>query len=660
MNPGPSREQSEFRRAVGLYQSGQLDAAEALCAQLLERAPDDVELAHFAGVLANRMDRFELAIDRLSRCIRRDPSRTRAHAALGLALERSGRFDDAIQAFAAAIRSDPAFAEAHNGLGVSFHGAGRLREAVGAFERALALDPGSVPARLNMAKALQQLGRSEAAAQRYREALALAGDRADVLRLAASGLQEAGDFQAAADALRRILATQPGDTTIRCQLALALNTLRRRDEARAELDLALSQRPPSAFASNTEGVLMLSWERGEAAAAAFRRALDSQPHYPEARINLAIALLGLGRRDEALREIAQVRSEPGLDAVALSRVGVIYSEHGASGEALEVFDAAIAMNPLLPEPHIWLSSELLGSGNLRRGWEEYLYRPTRGTEVYAVIAKREYPPALPRDLHGKDLVLLGEQGLGDILFFMRYASALVEAGARLHVRADRRLEPLVRRAMPIASWFDGDELPPHAAFLFMGDLPLVTRDLGAEVAASLRFEALPERMERMRARLEALARPLVGIAWRAGTPELDRRIGHNSLSKAVPVDVLADCLAQLPGAFINLQRHPDPAATAVLSDKLGGRLHDFSDVNEDLEDMVALQSLLDDYIGVSSTNVHLRAAVGGAGHVLVPSPADWRWQKRGASPFFPAFKAHRQTPGGDWSAALEELRRDIR
>ena len=99
--------QKEFQRAVALLQQGRLNLAESICAELLARAPDDAELAHFGGILANRMGRHDLAIERLSNCLRLDPARARSHAALAFAQEKSGRFEQARQSFAAAVRAGP-------------------------------------------------------------------------------------------------------------------------------------------------------------------------------------------------------------------------------------------------------------------------------------------------------------------------------------------------------------------------------------------------------------------------------------------------------------------------------------------------------------------------------------------------------------------------
>src|SRR5262245_42197784 len=105
--PATRSPSEHLRQAVELSRRGDLAGAEVVCAELLARAPDDVEVNHFCGVLANRMGRFEVAAERLGRCVRADPARARAQAALGLACERSGRLQEAREAYAAAARAQP-------------------------------------------------------------------------------------------------------------------------------------------------------------------------------------------------------------------------------------------------------------------------------------------------------------------------------------------------------------------------------------------------------------------------------------------------------------------------------------------------------------------------------------------------------------------------
>jgi tetratricopeptide (TPR) repeat protein len=655
----PPSAQKDFERAVALFQQGRIATAEGICSELLARFPEDPEVAHFGGVLATRGGRLDVAIDRLGRCVRLQPARARAHAALAFAQEQSGRIEDARQSFEAAVALEPGFVEAHNGLGIAHQRAGRLDAALRAFERALAIAPDSIEARINAGRTLLQVGRHAAAAQRFREALARCGEREDALRAIALGLQQAGDFTAASAAFSRLLEVNPGDAGARGRYALVLDALGREDEARLEIERALAVPQAAAALYATEGAFLAHRARWPEAAQAFRHAVRAAPTDAATRIDLALALRQMGLREDASREMGVAESEASLDAESLARLAAMHGEDGDSAKAIELVRAALRLSPFLPDAHRTLAAELLRNGRLEEGWRENVFRPTRGAAILEQIAHGSYPPRLPAPLAGADIALLGEQGLGDVLFFLRYASALGDADARLHLHADRRLEPLIRRALPVASWFDGDEPPRGSTVIWAGDLPLVTQGLAREPAATLRIAPLPERVERMRARLEAGGLPVIALAWRAGTQPAAGPIGQTLLAKEVKPALLGHALAGMRARFVSIQRNPRQVELDEMCAALGAPLADLSSANEDLEDMLALAALLDDYVGVSSTNVHLRAAAGGTGRILVPHPADWRWQVRGDSPWFPGFTAYRQDAGGDWSAALGRLAGDL-
>jgi hypothetical protein len=116
----------------------------------------------------------------------------------------------------------------------------------------------------------------------------------------------------------------------------------------------------------------------------------------------------------------------------------------------------------------------------------------------------------------------------------------------------------------------------------------------------------------------------------------------------------------ISATLLALQRNPQPGEIGQLAADLGEPVHDLSALNEDLEAMLALLALIDDYVGVSNTNMHLRAGAGRIARVLVPCPAEWRWMAEGdESPWFPGFRVYRQNPDGDWKAALGRLRGDL-
>jgi len=132
------------------------------------------------------------------------------------------------------------------------------------------------------------------------------------------------------------------------------------------------------------------------------------------------------------------------------------------------------------------------------------------------------------------------------------------------------------------------------------------------------------------------------------------------LSKEIPLDKLGHALAGKKATFVSVQRDPRAGEIEALESAIGARVHDFSATNSDLDDMLALMNVVDDYVGVSNTNTHLRAGLGLPARVLVPFPPDWRWTRdRERSPWFPSYPLYRADAKGDWNAALQGLRNDM-
>jgi hypothetical protein len=167
------------------------------------------------------------------------------------------------------------------------------------------------------------------------------------------------------------------------------------------------------------------------------------------------------------------------------------------------------------------------------------------------------------------------------------------------------------------------------------------------------------------ARLAALGPPpYLAVTWRAGGKREDARefavSGEQPLYKEVKIAELADCVRGWRGSVLIVQRVPRAGECELFAKSLGRAAHDLSSANDDLAEMAALLSLVDEYVGVSNTNMHVRAGLARHARLLVPFPPEFRWMNEGtATPWFPEFVVYRQTPRLDWQPALGTLRRDL-
>ena len=359
----------------------------------------------------------------------------------------------------------------------------------------------------------------------------------------------------------------------------------------------------------------------DAAQAALKRALVLVPNYPEALANLSLVL----------------------------------RERGDFGGAERAARAALAARPGYHEARINLSYTLLAQGKFAEGWEASCTRPHAHVNLRDPALRVTAPHHTQLPASPGAIIVHGEQGLGDTLFFLRFVPRLRALGHRLAFWGDARLHGMLRRTGHFEHCLMPEAAPGEGlTLLWAGDLPLL---LGAaspgEFPPALALQPDGARVARLRARLAAWGGPpYLALTWRAG----QSRSGRVVLSKNIEAPALGAALARVPATFVSVQRNPDPDNARALAAALGKPLHDASFANDDLEDALAMMGVVDEYVGVSNTNMHLRAGVGHSAKVLVPFPPEWRWLAAGErSPWFPAWPLYRQAADGSWGGALERL-----
>ncbi|APV50856.1 hypothetical protein BWI17_14870 [Betaproteobacteria bacterium GR16-43] len=419
----------------------------------------------------------------------------------------------------------------------------------------------------------------------------------------------------------------------RIEQALRLHQQGRLDEAGAAYRAVLESDPGNAIATHYLG--MIAWTRGDLALAEanLRASIAANATIPDFHNNLALLLGQTGRGAEAIEGFRRTLEIDPAWYEAHSNLGLAYEAALRWEEAEAAFRAALAQAPAYATARQNLARLLLSLGRFEEGWKEYRWRLlARGFAAAPPDAKAQ---PLPASLAGRKFVLLAEQGLGDVLFFLRFAPELTRRGAALAFRGDARLHAMLDRTGHFAlGCADEREPAPGLEAIFVGDLPWLTQaNEAARLPPALPLTPKADRIARMRSRLEAAGpAPRVAITWRSGVESAGP--AHTQVKEATP-QAIASLLAGQRATWIGIQRRPAEGSREELEAALGTTVHDFSAVNEDLEDMLALLDLVDDYVGPSNANTHLRAGLGKGQRVFVPNPPEWRWLVAGErSPWF--------------------------
>jgi TolB-like protein/Tfp pilus assembly protein PilF len=294
-------------------------------------------------------------------------------AALQLALPATGGL----------VAARPANIEAYNQTLLGRHLLDQFTEANGrraieAFTKAVALDPRYVSAWVGLSVAEARVGtlvgdqggvtRGLAAAD---QAIALAPD-------SAGGYGVRGwirslylwDWEGAAHDFDRAQTLDPDNVFSDTRANLAA-TLGHADEAIRLLELAVQRDPLSAVDWNQMATLLLESGRIREGRAAAHRALDIDPDFPTARLNLAVAALLEGHADEALPEAQAVSDEqwrlPGL-AIVQHSLGNEPESRRALDALINSYAASAAYR--VAEAYAWRGDRTEAFAWLDRAWQQ--------------------------------------------------------------------------------------------------------------------------------------------------------------------------------------------------------------------------------------------------------------------------------------------------
>lgn len=214
-----------------------------------------------------------------------------------------------------------------NGLGDVYADMGNCEEAMAAYQRALTFDPTSAYAYLGIgAVSGWLLGRHEEAIVAYQRALAVGGGlNAHLVSIVHNGLggeyDALGDEEAAIAAYQRAIEADPGFLSPHDNLGSIHMRRHAFGEARQHFEDRIRLRPQHSLGAYVSLGVMARHEGDPGSEVYFRQALASFEAAWKARYDTpagflekkALALIGLGRREEALRTLREMlaQREPG-------------------------------------------------------------------------------------------------------------------------------------------------------------------------------------------------------------------------------------------------------------------------------------------------------------------------------------------------------------
>jgi GR25 family glycosyltransferase involved in LPS biosynthesis/tetratricopeptide (TPR) repeat protein len=485
---------------------------------------------------------------------------------------------------------------------------------------------------------------------------------------AAQRASEAADLNGVRREALAALGSEPSDSGISdaaawLQFATLLSKHQLYREAALLLIRGVRLQPKQPFLLQALGTLLVVTNQFEAAEKTLSLAVQLLPNLDSAWSSRGQALMKLLRFGAAIDSFERCQELRPLVSSELNLLAICLQKEGRLEEALACHDQALLQKPedsqlqknraltMLTRkltPDAWLAYEARFDAWERQGrfrlWARPLGEHWNGAGPWP-----------------QQLLVVGEQGLGDVLQFVRFVPLLLERVSKLQLCVPDKLMGLLRSSLPESVEVIAPDLlllQPAVPWLALLSLPGLLEI--TEASCLTRHPYLKvgaERIAEWRARLCREGELLIGLHWQ-GNPLTEKSYLRG---RSFPLEQLAP-LAAIPGVrLLSLQRGSGAEQLAGCSFR-SSFVADQDEISTvlDFEDTAAMVACCDVVVSSDSALAHLAGGLGVPTHLLLHPFSDWRWGlEREHCRWYSSMRLHRQRVDESWRAVVLRLASEL-
>lgn len=656
----PSQMSQLLNQAVDLHLKGDLANAERVYQQVIAKESTNFPaLANLGGIYLSQGN-WPLAEQYLQQALDIEPTNEELLYKMALSMHHQNKLEGAIPFYQRTLAIKPDFPEAHSNLGVAFSELGQNQEAIAHYHQAIQLSPGFVDAYINVGTIYKETGRLEEAIEALQKAIDLNPNRALGYYNLGLTFQQAGDMDQAVDAFQA--ATQLQDHFPEAYNALGAGLYRqgKLEEAIIAYQTAIRQQPDFPDAYSNLGAAYNDSSEFSAAIEAFNQAIALNPNSAAAYSNLGVMYKLSGNLGASILAFEKALALKPDSAEHYYQLGAAFYENQNIDSAKAMFQQALVVQPDYADARLSLAVALLLEGDYLNGWQGYESRFTAKSDRYDVPTFEPWSGGLQNN---HELIILEEQGIGDLIQFMRYGRLLKGIFPVLSIAVREHLVPLVKMsrlfdkiyAMPMSN----PETPPAAKWVYLLSVPRLLGVMQHDVLLNEPYLSLEvEKQTYWSEKIRGFAKLVVGLNWQ-GNPDTEK---NDFRGRSFPLSTY-DSLAHLPGVqLVSLQKGfgSEQLETCAFRDRFVDCQEEISQTCDWMDTAAIVQAC--DLIITSDTSIaHLAGALGKPTWILLKKAPDWRWGLEGeTSPWYPSMRLFRQTQSWDWTAVMEQIQLELK
>ena len=353
--------------------------------------------------------------------------------------------------------------------------------------------------------------------------------------------------------------------------------------------------------------------------------------------------------EAALRYYAQALTQDRNSASAFNNYGNVLRECGDPAGAIPFLQRSIQLAPGHPTAQFNLAVAYLLSGDYARGWAQYETR-WNYEHLAGQLPSYTQPRWVGQDVKDKTVLIVGEQGHGDNIQFVRFIGDIAQRGAKVVLALNPSLRPLIVSPSIPTVLVDGDPLPEFDYWIPIMSIPGVVGATVENIASVQYYLTADAQLQKeWQTVLGPKNRLRVGFCWSG------RRDTWINRHKGMPFETMLELIKRNPGyEWVNLQCDCTAEEEAEL---IAAGVRAYPGAIRSFADSAALLMHMDVVLSVDTAVAHLAGALGRPVWVMLSQYAlDWRWLlDRDSSPWYSTARLFRQPKMGNWLSVTDKI-----
>ena len=330
-----------------------------------------------------------------------------------------------------------------------------------------------------------------------------------------------------------------------------------------------------------------------------------------------------------------------------------YKNSGKFDKAIKSYEKSIKIKNDSPDVHVNYSTQLLMLKNFKEGFKEYEWRKkSKSFFDYINYDKLNLKSRVwdGEDLKNKKLLVISEQGIGDLIQFTRYLYEIKKKySAKIIIYLKSKKFSHFFSQNSFSTIFEGDNIPQHDYHIhLLSILNIFYRKNNLFVPPVNFFQKNIKVEKKWIENLKKYKGIKIGINCKTSL-----------LKKNIPIQFFIDLAKINKFYFIVLQKEFDFNATKQFKNIL---YFDDMDISKDaFIDSIEIIKKLDLIITADTSIAHLSATLGKETWIPLPFISDWRWfLDNKNTKWYENVTLYKSKKADDWAEVFKDIRLDLK